>query len=379
MSYLFQNYKRSNIEFVKAQGNELIDKNGNKYLDFSSGIGVTNLGFHPLLIDALQQQINLIWHTPNLYINTLQEEVAKSLVDDQDYCVYFCNSGAEANEAAIKLARKFTSKQSIICFEQSFHGRTYGAMSATGQSKIKYGFGDGVPHFSFAKFNDIESVKSLISSDTAAIMLELIQGESGIHLAQSTFINQLNQLCKDNNILLIIDEIQTGIGRTGTLFAYEQYGIQPDIITSAKGLANGITCGAMIGHRRLSHAFDYGSHGSTFGGNKLAMTVAKETLSILNDKEFLDQISLKGKILLTKLKKQLNDNTNVIDIRGKGLMIGIETTLNIEQLVNEARRRGLIVLPAGKNVIRLLPPLTITSQQIDKAISILNQIFNKKY
>lgn len=136
MSYLFQNYKRSNIEFVKAQGNELIDENGNKYLDFSSGIGVTNLGFHPQLIDALQQQINLIWHTPNLYINTLQEEVAKSLVDDQDYCVYFCNSGAEANEAAIKLARKFTSKQSIICFEQSFHGRTYGAMSATGQSKL---------------------------------------------------------------------------------------------------------------------------------------------------------------------------------------------------------------------------------------------------
>lgn len=210
-------------------------------------------------------------------------------------------------------------------------------------------------------------------------MLELIQGESGIHLAQSTFINQLNQLCKDNNILLIIDEIQTGIGRTGTLFAYEQYGIQPDIITSAKGLANGIPCGAMIGHRRLSHAFDYGSHGSTFGGNKLAMTVAKETLSIVKDKEFLNQISLKGKTLLAKLKKQLNDNPNIIDIRGKGLMIGIETTLNIEQLVNEARRRGLIVLPTGQNVIRLLPPLTITSQQIDKAISILNQIFNKKY
>lgn len=329
MSYLFQNYKRASVEFVKAEGNELIDKNGNKYLDFSSGIGVTNLGFHPYVKEQLQKQVANIWHTPNLYLNTLQEDVAQLLVRQYNYCVYFCNSGAEANEAAIKLARKYTGKQSIISFKQSFHGRTYGAMSATGQSKIKAGFGDVVPHFSYAKFNDINSVKSLITKDTAAIILELIQGESGIHVAKSSFIKQLCQLCNEYNILLIVDEVQTGIGRTGKCFAFEHYDIEPDIVTTAKGLANGVPVGAMLGKTSLSHVFDYGSHGSTFGGNKLAMIAAKATLEIISKEHFLNDVSKKSEELFTKLNKALFDNPHIIDIRGKGLMIGIETDLDL--------------------------------------------------
>ncbi|MBE9428416.1 acetylornithine transaminase [Staphylococcus epidermidis] len=377
MSYLFQNYKRANVEFVKAELNELLDTNGNKYLDFSSDIGVTNLGFHPYVKEQLEKQVAQIWHTPNLYLNTLQEDVAQLLVRQYDYCVYFCNSGAEANEAAIKLARKYTGKQSIICFDQSFHGRTYGAMSATGQGKIKAGFGDVVPHFSYAKFNDINSVKSLITKDTAAIMLELIQGESGIHVAKSSFIKQLSQLCHAHDILLIVDEVQTGIGRTGKCFAFEHYDIEPDIVTSAKGLANGVPVGAMLGKRRLSHVFDYGSHGSTFGGNKLAMTAAKATLEIINKAHFLNHVSKKSEELFFKLNNALVDNPHIIDIRGKGLMIGIETDLDLSQLVVKARERGLIILTAGQNVIRLLPPLTISSQEINRAIRVLRDIFNE--
>lgn len=376
MSKLFQNYKRTEIEFVKADGNYLFDKDGKKYLDFSSGIGVTNLGFHPSVKKALMQQVEQIWHTPNLYQNSLQEEVAKKLIGDYDYLAFFCNSGTEANEAAIKLARKATGKGEIISFQNSFHGRTFGSMSATGQDKIKEGFGDLVPHFSYAVYNDIESVKNLVSQQTAAVMIELIQGESGIHPADQDFVTELSVFCKQNNLLLIVDEVQTGIGRTGKLFAFEHYGILPDIVTLAKGLANGLPAGAILGKSQFGSVFHYGSHGSTFGGNKLAMAAASATLDSLLTNRFLDDVEEKGRFLFKSLKNELGNKASVKQIRGLGFMIGIETSEDIPSFVGKARENGLIVLTAGSNVIRLLPPLTLSKDEIKYAVRIFKRIFN---
>lgn len=373
MSNLFQNYKRDAIEFVKADGNYLFDQAGNAYLDFSSGIGVTNLGFHPAIKNAVKNQLEEIWHTPNLYQNSLQEEVAELLIGHRDYLAFFCNSGAESNEAAIKLARKATGKSDIICFKQSFHGRTYAAMSATGQEKIQIGFAPLVPGFSYADYNDLESVKDLVGPQTAAIMLELVQGEGGVTPADKDFIGQLAALCQTAGILLIVDEVQTGIGRTGSLFAFEQYEIEPDIITLAKGLANGLPVGAMLGKSSLGSAFSYGSHGTTFGGNKLALSSSKQVLEIMTP-NFLKQVQDKADYLQEQLKEKLRSLPAVLDIRGLGMMVGIETDVDLGQIVVAARQNGLIVLTAGSNVIRLLPPLTITRVEIDQAVAVLEKV-----
>ena len=374
MSYLFNNYKRDNIEFVDANQNELIDKDNNVYLDFSSGIGVTNLGFNMEIYQAVYNQLNLIWHSPNLYLSSIQEEVAQKLIGQRDYLAFFCNSGTEANEAAIKLARKATGKSEIIAFKKSFHGRTYGAMSATGQKKITDQFGPVVPGFKFAIFNDFNSFKSLTSNNTAAVIIEIIQGESGVLPADPLFMKQLNEYCKQKDILIIVDEVQTGIGRTGKLYAHEHYQLSPDIITLAKGLGNGLPIGAMLGKKNLGHAFVYGSHGTTFGGNRLSLAAANQTLSIINDADLLNDVQSKGQFLIENLRKSLANKRNVIEVRGVGLMVGIEITNNPSQVVREAKRMGLIILTAGKNVIRLLPPLTITKKQLEKGIEILTEI-----
>lgn len=375
MTKLFQNYKCAAIEFVKAQGNYLFDQDGKKYLDFSTGIGVTNLGFHLQVKAALLKQAEEIWHMPNLYHNSLQEEVACKLIGDKDYLTFFANSGAEANEAAIKIARKSTGKQEIITFVNSFHGRTFGSMSATGQDKIKTGFGDGVPHFSYATYNDLDSVKVLVTEDTAAVMLELVQGESGVRPADKAFVTALSQFCQETGILLIVDEVQTGMGRTGKLFSFEHYGIEPDIFTLAKGLGNGVPVGAMIAKEKLGSAFSYGSHGSTFGGNKLVMSAASSVLDIMLADGFLPQALENGNYLKRELKKVLADNPKVTDVRGLGYMIGIETSENLADLVEKARDKGLIVLTAGTNVIRLLPPLTLAKEEIDQGVAILADVF----
>lgn len=377
MTYLFENYQRAPIEFVQAEGNYLTDSQGQSYLDFTSGIGVTNLGFHPQVQAALEEQAGKIWHSPNLYQSSQQEEVAQLLIGDYDYLAFFCNSGAEANEAAIKLARKASGKQGIISFEQSFHGRTFGAMAATGQDKIKQGFGDSLAHFSYAVYNDLASVKALVNQDTAAVMLELVQGESGVLPADSSFVQELAAFCREQGLLLIVDEVQTGMGRTGTLYAFEQYGILPDIVTLAKGLANGVPVGAMLGRTSLGPAFSPGSHGSTFGGNRLAMAAAAETLKILKKEHFLEIAQAKGDYLLSQLQSLLADHPKVSAIRGRGLMVGIETSADLGQLVAAARLKGLLVLTAGTNVIRLLPPLTLTWDQIRQGMAILAEAFTE--
>ena len=376
MTKLFSNYKRAAIDFASAQGNYLTDTDGKTYLDFSSGIGVTNLGYHPHVNQALTEQVGKILHQPNLYHNQLQEDVADLLIGDKDYLAFFCNSGAEANEAAIKIARKASGKQEIITFQNSFHGRTFGSMSATGQDKIKQGFGEGVPHFSYAIFNDIDSVKTLASDETAAIMLELVQGESGVQPADKDFVKALADFCKETGIYLIVDEVQTGLGRTGKLYAYEHYDIEPDIFTLAKGLANGVPVGAMLAKSSLGEAFSYGSHGSTFGGNKLAMAAAKATLEVMLIPGFLDTALENGNQLQAKLQAALSDKETVTTVRGLGYMIGIETTGNLGELVQSARDKGLIVLAAGTNVIRLLPPITLSDAEIEKGVAILSEIFD---
>ena len=377
MTYLFENYKRAPIEFVKAEGAYLIDSDGKAYLDFSSGIGVTNLGFHPQVQQALIQQAGRIWHSPNLYLSSLQEQVAQELAGSYDYLAFFCNSGAEANEAAIKLARKATGKQGIITFQQSFHGRTFGAMAATGQDKIKEGFGDGVPHFSYGVYNDLASVEDLVNQDTAAVMLELVQGESGVRPAEATFVKNLADFCQREGILLIVDEVQTGMGRTGQLYSFEHYGIIPDIVTLAKGLANGLPAGALLGKSSLASAFGPGSHGSTFGGNKLAMAAALETLHIMKEAGFLEEVRSKSAILLEQLQLAFQDHPKISAVRGLGMMIGIETSASLSRLVETARQKGLIILTAGENVIRLLPPLTISREEIQQGIAILKEVFSQ--
>ena len=377
MTYLFENYKRAPIEFVKAEGSYLIDSEGKAYLDFSSGIGVTNLGFQPQVQQALIQQAGRIWHSPNLYLSSLQEQVAQELAGSYDYLAFFCNSGAEANEAAIKLARKATGKQGIITFQQSFHGRTFGAMAATGQDKIKKGFGDGVPHFSYAVYNDLASVEKLVNQDTAAVMLELVQGESGVRPAEAAFVKDLADFCQQEGILLIVDEVQTGMGRTGQLYSFEHYGIIPDIVTLAKGLANGLPAGALLGKSSLAPAFGPGSHGSTFGGNKLAMAAALETLHIMKEAGFLEEVRSKSDILLEQLQLAFQNHPKISAVRGLGMMIGIETSVSLSKVVEAARQKGLIILTAGENVIRLLPPLTISREEIQQGIAILKEVFSQ--
>ena len=377
MTYLFENYKRAPIEFVKAEGSYLIDSEGKAYLDFSSGIGVTNLGFHPQVQQALIQQAGRIWHSPNLYLSSLQEQVAQELAGSYDYLAFFCNSGAEANEAAIKLARKATGKQGIITFQQSFHGRTFGAMAATGQDKIKEGFGDGVPHFSYAVYNDLASVEDLVNQDTAAVMLELVQGESGVRPAEAAFVKDLADFCQQEGLLLIVDEVQTGMGRTGRLYSFEHYGIVPDIVTLAKGLANGLPAGALLGKSSLAPAFGPGSHGSTFGGNKLSMAAALETLHIMKEAGFMEEVRSKSAILLEELQLAFQDHPKISAVRGLGMMIGIETSASLSKIVEAARQKGLIILTAGENVIRLLPPLTINREEIQQGIAILKEVFSE--
>ncbi|WP_426950438.1 acetylornithine transaminase [Bacillus mycoides] len=375
-SHLFQTYGRREIEFLKGNGAKVIDKSGEQYLDFTSGIGVCNLGHcHPTVVKAVEKQLRNIWHISNLFTNSLQEEVASLLTEDTalDH-VFFCNSGAEANEAALKLARKHTGKSLVVTCEQSFHGRTFGTMSATGQDKVKEGFGPLLPSFLHVPFNDIRALEEVMNEEVAAVMVEVIQGEGGVILADPSFLKEIEKLCNQYNALFIIDEVQTGIGRTGTLFAYEQMGIVPDIVTIAKALGNGIPVGAMIGRKELGSSFTAGSHGSTFGGNYIAMTAAKEVLQFIKEPAFFEEVQEKGEYALKKLQEELLHVECIQDIRGKGLMIGIECKHEVANFIEQLEKAGLLVLQAGPNVIRLLPPLTVTNEELEQAVYMIKEV-----
>lgn len=375
MTSILPTYSRFNVEIKEATGMIVTDTNEKKYIDFTSGIGVCNLGHrHPKVKQSLNEQIEKYWHMSNLYAQPIQEEVAK-LITEKSACdyVFFSNSGAEANEAAIKLARKVTNKEKIITFKQSFHGRTFATMAATGQEKVRVGFGPMLERFAYATFNDISSVKSLLDENTAAVMIEVIQGEGGVLPADQLFIDELVAICESAGVLLIVDEIQTGIGRTGKSFGYEHYGIKPDIITVAKGLGNGVPVGAMMTQDKYKDAFGPGTHGSTFGGNPLAMAASKAVLTEVFEDEFLEEVLEKGDYLIEQLNQKLSDNSLVKTIRGKGLMVGIECTTDVTRFVTELIEKGVLTLSAGPNVLRLLPPLIVTKEQIDEVTSLISE------
>ncbi|MGN7398430.1 acetylornithine transaminase [Cytobacillus praedii] len=376
MSYLFPTYSRWEVEPDQAGGSVIIDKDGKRYLDFTSGIGVCNLGHRPASVqEAITSQLNRFWHVSNLFIQEEQENAAKRLADSAKMdCVFFANSGAEANEAAIKLARKATGRKKIITFENSFHGRTFATMAATGQDKIKMGYGPMLETFVYLPFNDIEAVKNEVDDKTAAVMLEVVQGEGGIHIGEHDFLKEVGQLCQENGALLIIDEIQTGIGRTGKPFAFQHFQLTPDIVTSAKGLGSGLPIGAVIGKKELAQFFGPGSHGSTFGGNPLAIAAATATMEIIFQAEFLEEVEKKSAYLFEQISKEIKGIPDILNSRQLGMMIGLETLIDLPILLQELRNHGLLALPAGGNVLRLLPPLTVTKTEIDEAIHILQSV-----
>lgn len=373
MSHLFPTYNRWEIEPNSAKGTKITAVDGKEYLDFTSGIGVCNLGHcHPHIEQAVTDQLKKFWHVSNLFPQSMQEKAAKLLAEAAGLdLVFFANSGAEANEGALKLARKATNRSKIISFNNSFHGRTFGSMAVTGQDKIKSGFGPMLESFIHLPFNHVEAFLEEIDQDTAAVVLEIVQGEGGINVADPEFLMIIEKACKENGALLIVDEIQTGIGRTGKPFAFQHHNLKPDIITVAKGLGSGFPIGAVVGTAQLQEAFGPGSHGSTFGGNPIAIAAAVATMELVFTKQFLTETTTMGQYLYNQIEANLGKLEGVLDIRGIGLIIGIEISGNVPEVLSSLRSNGLIVLPAGEKVIRLLPPLNITKGDIDQAISLL--------
>ncbi|MDT2675995.1 acetylornithine transaminase [Enterococcus dongliensis] len=377
MSYLFPNYTRDSIDLVDGDGCYVYDQDQRRYLDFTSGIGVTNLGHkHPKVLQALTDQTTKIWHSSNLYTNHLQEQVAQKLTMGKDYLTFFCNSGTEANEAAIKLARKATGRTKILSFTQSFHGRTYGALSATGQPALQTGFYPIVAGFDYLPYNQLKPLKEKLTDDVAAVILEVIQGEGGIIPAEKQWLQTVARLCHENNSLVIVDEIQSGMGRTGNFFAFEAYEIKPDIITLAKALANGIPAGAMLGKVELAEAFGPGTHGTTFGGNNLAMQVAKTVVTEINQPAFLSAVAAKGNDLKEGLTQLIDQTAKVTAVRGSGLMIGVEldSPETLQKVLVELKQQQLLALKAGQTVLRLLPPLTISQAELMQGLKIIQQV-----
>lgn len=374
MSALFGNYGKRRAQIVKGQGTVVKDSDGKKYLDFTSGIAVVSLGHaHPAIVKAIQEQSETLWHMSNLFDIPGQEKVAQKLVTDTHFTyAFFCNSGAEANEAAIKLARKHTGKHHIITFEKSFHGRTFGAMSATGQGKIHNGFGPLVDKFTILPFNDVKALEATIDDSVAAIMLEMIQGEGGVNSVSPEFAAAIAKICEDKGILLIVDEVQTGIGRTGTRYAFEQTVLKPNIITLAKGLGGGFPVGAMLGTAELYETFSPGTHGTTFGGNPLAMRVAEAVLENVFESSFLENVQELSAYFVKQLQANLPPSYTV---QGQGLLLGIGCgDTEVAPFISAAEDKGLLLVGAGPHVIRLLPPLTVSKTEIDEAVAILKTI-----
>lgn len=385
MSTVYPTYPKGLIKPVKGKGSWLWDEAEKAYLDFTSGIGVCQLGHVPEEVkQRVIAQLDRLWHTSNLFEIEPQQQVAEVLteISGLDH-VFFANSGAEANEAAIKLARRYqqkvrnTNKYQIITFHQSFHGRTLATLTATGQQKVKDGF-DPLPEgFVSVPYGDLEALKRVITDQTAAIMLEVIQGEGGIRPAETDWLIEVEKLARANDLLLIIDEVQTGMGRTGKWFAFQHYPIQPDVITVAKGLGSGFPIGAMIGHAKTKEAFSLGSHGSTFGGNYTVTTAALATIETMQKQGIIEHVEKVGSYFKEQLETYLSSYPEFVEIRGKGLMIGIEWKKPVADLIGTAKEHDLLVLMAGPNVLRLLPPLNITIDQLDQGLKRLLASINQ--
>jgi len=385
-AYLMGTYTRQPISIVRGRGTKVYDLEGREYTDFVGGIAVNVLGHgHPDLVAAIQRQATQLVHTSNLYYTEPQVKLAQMLVDHSFADkVFFCNSGAEANEAAIKLARRYShgkygaGRFEIVTMKNSFHGRTLATLTATGQDKVQKGYEPLVPGFSYVSFNNLAELEQAVTDKTAAIMLEPIQGEGGVHVADKAYLQAVRELCTSKDLLLIFDEVQTGMGRTGTLFAYEQLGVAPDIMTLAKGLGGGVPIGACLATNAAAKAFGPGSHASTFGGNPLACAAGLAVCRVLLEGRLLDQARRMGEYLAKGLSDCKDRHHVVRDVRGLGLLQGLEVDMDAKSIVSDCLRRGILVNATSEHVLRFVPPLIITQPEVDRLLDVLTQIFNKQ-
>ena len=382
-------YGRLPVTFERGEGVWLWDQHNKRYFDALSGIAVCNLGHaHPAIHQAICEQSKKLIHTSNLYGIAAQETLARRLTNKSGMDnVFFCNSGAEANEAAIKIARlyghqKNIAKPCILAMKKSFHGRTLATLSATGNAKIQEGFAPLVDGFMHVPFNDIDAINKAIkqNDNIVAILLEPVQGEGGVHIPAPDYLNQVRKLCDEHDLLMMLDEIQTGIGRTGKFFAFQHNNIIPDVCTLAKALGNGVPIGACLAKGKAASLLSAGKHGSTFGGNPLACHTANTVLDILDNEQIIEQVEAKGNLLCAALINLLKNNPAISNIRNKGLMIGIDLAMPCLELVGIAQKEGLLINVTAEKTIRLLPPLIITIEQVEflaEQLASLIQAFTK--
>ena len=383
---IMNTYKRFPVAMVRGLGAKLWDANGREYLDLVAGIAVCNLGHcHPNVVAAIKEQADSLMHVSNLYYTEPQAQLARLLVENSFADkVFFCNSGAEANEAAIKLARKYAhenmgpDKFELITMKDSFHGRTMATITATGQEKFQFGFTPLLEGFSYAPFNDLKALEAAITVKTCGIMLEPIQGEGGVIIPDAEYLAGVRDICDRHGILLIIDEVQTGMGRTGKLFAYEYSKIKPDIMTLAKALGNGFPVGAMLSTNEIAKAFAPGNHASTFGGNPLAMAAGTATVKTMLQDGFIAKSCETGDYFLSQLKKLQQKHQIITEIRGRGLMLACGLSIEGSDIVSDCMKRGLLINCTGGKTLRFVPPLIITTQEVDQAIAILDAVMEGK-
>jgi len=378
-------YKRLPVCFVKGKGTRLWDTEGKEYLDFVAGLGVLNIGHsHPRFVEAIKKQVESLTHVSNLFYTTNQLELARDLstLFDQGKC-FFANSGTEANEGAIKLARKYArlnltgDRFEVITALRSFHGRTLAMVAATGQPEKQNPYRPLPPGFIHVPLNDFSALEKAITERTCAIMLEPIQGEGGVYPCSKEYLKSVREICNEREILLILDEVQTGIGRTGKMFAYEHYGIGPDIITLAKGLGSGFPIGAIVAKDRVAQAFKHSDHASTFGGGPLATAAATMTLKILREEKLVEKAFEVGAYFKSTLEEWAQKNSTIKEVRGMGLMLGLELTREVaKDIVLNCLKKGLVINGIGQTILRFLPPLSVTEQEVDQAVAILEEVLS---
>ena len=379
--YMMHTYGRFQTALVSGKGAVAKDVDGKEYVDFTSGIGVNCLGYcDDGWVKAVSEQAATLQHISNLYYSPLQTEVSKKLCELTGFDkVFLCNSGAEANECAIKIARKYSfdkygnGRQKIVTLVNSFHGRTVTTLAATGQDVFHNFFFPFTEGFEYAEANNIDSLKDCIDDEVCAVFIELVQGEGGVMPLDKAFVSEIEKICREKDILFMVDEVQTGISRTGAFYCYQNYGIKPDVVTSAKGLAGGLPMGACLCVEKLGNVMTAGTHGTTFGGNPIACAAAKEVLSRVATEDFLKEVNEKGEYIREKLKTM----ANVSEVRGMGMMIGIVTEKdNAKEIAKKCVENGLLILTA-KNLLRLLPPLNITYEEIDRGLDILKKVMEE--
>ena len=382
--YVVHTYNRPDFVLDRGEGVWVYDTEGKAYLDFLGGIAVNALGHrHPAIVGAIEEQASKLLHVSNLYHTAPQSQLARDLVESTDaiHKVFFCNTGSEAVEAAIKFARKYgkanEGKTSFVAFEHSFHGRTMGALALTAKAKYRAPFEPLMPGVHFSPFNDLEAATKLVSEvEPCAVIVEAVQGEGGIYPATAEFLQGLRRVCDEQGALLICDEVQCGVGRTGTLWAYEASGIQPDLVAAAKPLGGGLPIGVALAANRVASLLEPGDHGSTFAANPLICAVAGAVLSTINAPGFLDSVREKGDYLGQQLRSLAEKHANVTEVRGRGMMWGVETTMNTKDVLAAGYGEGILLGSSGEHTVRLLPPYIVEKADMDEAVSRLDRIFS---